>query len=56
MPALPSMTTKRPPPSRAASASACKAATWSSRSRSKLVVPAEEGELANGITTNPSRL
>src|SRR5215472_10102723 len=53
MPALPSMTTNRPPPLRAASARARSAATWTSRSRSKLVVPPEGTTLAVAITTNP---
>ena len=53
MPALPSMTTNRPPPRRAASASACSAATWASRSRSKMVVPFEGRTLAGAIATNP---
>jgi hypothetical protein len=53
MPALPSMTTKRPPPVRAASASACSAATWASRSNSKTGVPPAERTLAGAIATNP---
>ena len=53
MPALPSMTTRRPPPLRAASANASSAATWVSRSRSKLVVPPEGSTLAGAIATEP---
>ena len=53
MPAVPSMTTNRPPPLRAASARARSAATWTSRSSSKLVVPPDGTTLAVAITTNP---
>ena len=52
MPAVPSMTTNRPPRLRAASARAPSAATWTSRSSSKLVPP-EGTTLAVAITTNP---
>ena len=47
MPALPSMTTNRPPPVRAAPANASSAATWASRSRSSL--PPEGNTLAGAI-------
>ena len=53
MPAVPSMTAKRPPPLRAASASASSAATWASRSKSKKVASPEGNTLADAITTNP---
>jgi hypothetical protein len=49
MPALPSMTTNRPSPPRAAPASASSAATWASRSRSN--VPPDGTTLAVAITT-----
>src|SRR5512133_1756174 len=52
MPAVPSMTTNRPPPLLAASARARSAATWTSRSSSKLVPP-QGTTLAVAITTNP---
>jgi hypothetical protein len=55
MPTLPSITTNRPSPLRAASASDRSAATWASRSKSKTVLPPQGRTLADGITTNPSK-